>query len=392
MVAASGPRAVERALIVGGGPAGDAVAAGLRDAGFAGEVVLVGAERELPYERPHLSKGYLLGIVPRERLGLRPAEQYRELGVELRLGERVIDLGIEQRTAELESGAAINWDLLCIATGSSARQLPGLQSALHLRELPDAVALRDLLDRGGAIDVIGAGFIGCEVAAVAIQKGCHVRVTEAMEQPLVKVLGRELGRYIGQQHRNRGVELILNIAAVPKTAGPILVGIGSEPRTNLAERGGLAVDRGIVVDELGHTSAPHVFAAGDVTRFFSPLFDSHIRVEHFQTSQRHGFAVGRVMAGATEPYDEVPWFWSDQYDLNLQYVGAGLSWDQIVTRGDFGWPPFTVFYLHQGRLVAAAGINDHHTVARARRVIEARAAITREQLADPGFDLRKLIR
>ncbi len=392
MVAPPGPRAVAKAVIVGGGPAGDAVAAGLRDAGFADEITLVGAEPEHPYERPHLSKGYLLGTVARERLGLRPAEQYLELGVELRLGERVADLGVERHAAELESGRTISWDLLCVATGSSARRLPGFDDALYLRELPDAVALRGILDRGSAIDVIGAGFIGCEVAAVAVQKGCQVRMYEALEQPLVRVLGSELGAYVAREHRAHGVDLRLHVAPVPKTAGPLLAGVGSEPRTELAERAGMDVDRGVVVDEYGHTSAPHVFAAGDVTRFFSPLFETRIRVEHFQTAQRQGFAVGRVMAGAREPYDEVPWFWSDQYELNLQYVGAGLPWDHIVTRGHFAQPPFTVFYLQQGRLVAAAGVNDHHAVARARRVMQARVAVTRDQLADRAFDLRRLIR
>lgn len=354
--------------------------------------MLVGAEPELPYERPHLSKGYLLGTVSRARLGLRPAEQYRELDVELVLRERVADIGVERHAAELESGRTISWDLLCLATGSSARRLPGLDDALYLRELPDADALRDILDRGGVIDVIGAGFIGCEVAAVAVQKGCHVRVHEALEQPLLKVLGPELGAYVGSKHRDHGVELRFNVATVARTDGPLLAGVGSVPQTKLAERAGLVVDRGIVVDELGHTSAPHVFAAGDVTRFFSPLFETRIRVEHFQTAQRQGFAVGRVMTGAKQPYDEVPWFWSDQYDLNLQYIGAGLQWDQIVTRGHFGRPPFTVFYLQQGRLVAAAGINDHHTIARARRVMEARIALTRDQLEDPAFDLRRATR
>lgn len=392
MVAASDSGLRAKALIVGGGPAGDAVAAGLRDAGFAGEIVLVGAEPELPYERPHLSKGYLLGTVPRERLGLRPADQYRELEVELRLGERVVDLGLERHTAELESGGTISWDLLCIATGSSARQLPGLDDALYLRELPDADVLRDLLDRGGAIDVVGAGFIGCEVAAVAIQKGCQVRIHEALAQPLMRVLGEEVGAYLAGEHRARGVDLRLNVATPPKMDGAVLAGVGSVPRTQLAESAGLVVDRGIVVDGLGRASAPNVFAAGDVTRFFSQLFEAHIRVEHFQTSQRQGFAVGRAMAGSAEPYSEVPWFWSDQYDLNLQYVGAGLPWDQIVIRGNIGRPPFTVFYLEQGRLIAAAGINDHHTIARARRAMEARAAVTPEQLADPAFDLRKLLR
>jgi 3-phenylpropionate/trans-cinnamate dioxygenase ferredoxin reductase subunit len=330
--------------------------------------------------------------VPRERLGLRPAERYRQLGVELRLGERVIDLGVDRRAAELESGGTVAWDLLCIATGSSARELAGHEGALYLRELPDAVAIRELLDRGGALDVIGAGFIGCEVAAAAIQKGCQVRVHEALAQPLLRVLGDELGAYLAGEHRARGVDLRLNVAILPDMPGAVLAGVGSVPRTQLAEKGGLALDRGIVVDGFGHTSAPNVFAAGDVSRFYCPPFETRVRVEHFQTSQRQGFAVGRAMAGAKEPYDEAPWFWSDQYDLNLQYVGAGLIWDQVVVRGELGRTPFTMFYLQRGRLVAVAGINDHHTVARARRVVEARAAVTPDQLADPLFDLRKLLR
>jgi 3-phenylpropionate/trans-cinnamate dioxygenase ferredoxin reductase subunit len=353
--------------------------------------VLVGAEPEAPYERPHLSKGYLLGTVPREKLPLRPAGQYRELEVELRLGDPVVDLGVERHVAGLASGQEISWDLLCIATGSSARRLSGFEGALDLRELPDAVALRAILERGGELDVVGAGFIGCEVAAAAVRHGCHVRIHEALEQPFRNVLGIELGRFIGQEHRNRGVDLRLNVAAVPEMPAAVLAGVGSVPRTELAGRAGLQVDRGIVVDELGRTAVPGVFAAGDATRFWSPLYEARIRVEHFQTAQRQGFAVGRAMAGATEAYDEVPWFWSDQYDINLQYAGAGLEWDETLVRGRFGEPPFSVFYLSAGSLVAVAGVNDHHTVARARRVMQERARVTRDQLADPRFDLRRAL-
>jgi 3-phenylpropionate/trans-cinnamate dioxygenase ferredoxin reductase subunit len=378
------------ALIAGGGPAGDAVAAGLRDAGFDGEIVLVGAEPEPPYERPHLSKGYLMGTVAREKLGLRPAQQYRDLGVELRLGERVADLGVDRRAAELESGEAVAWDLLCIATGSSARRLAGFEDGLYLRELADANALRVVLERGEPIDVIGAGFIGCEVAAAARAWGCAVHVYEALAQPLVRVLGPKLGNYLADAHRAHGVEMELGVETLPRLSSPV-VGVGSMPRVELAERAGLKMDRGILVDELGHTSAPGVFAAGDVTRFWSPLYEAQIRVEHFQTAQRQGFAVGRAMAGAVDAYSEVPWFWSDQYDLNVQYAGAGLPWDEIVVRGAFGEPPFAVLYLQAGTPVAVAGVNDHHTVARARRVMQERAPVTRDQLADPHFDLRRAL-
>jgi 3-phenylpropionate/trans-cinnamate dioxygenase ferredoxin reductase subunit len=352
--------------------------------------VLVGAEPEPPYERPHLSKGYLLGTVGRDRLGLRPVQQYRELDVELRLGERVVDLGVERRAAELESGAVIVWDLLCIATGSSARRLPGFDDALYLRELPDADQLLSGLERRAPLNVIGAGFIGCEVSAAAIQRGCAVHVYEALDQPMLRVLGPELGEYLAGVHRSHGVELHSGVATLPALPAPVLVGVGSQPRTELAERAGLPVDRGIVVDELGRSAASGVFAAGDATRFWSTLYEARIRVEHFQTAQRQGFAVGRAMAGDKDAYSEVPWFWSDQYDLNLQYAGAGLPWDGIVIRGSLGKAPFTVFYLQGERLIAAAGVNDHHSVARARRVMEARARVSLDQLADPRFDLRRL--
>lgn len=365
------------------------MAAGLRDAGFHGQITLIGAEHELPYERPHLSKGYLLGTVPPNRLGLRPRQQYRQLGVELMLGQRVIDIGLERHTAELESGRRVGWDMLCIATGSDARRLPGHEDALYLRELPEAEVLRSFLAGGGELNIIGAGFIGCEVASAAIQKGGSVHMYEALKQPLHRVLGTELGSYLAAQHRLRGVELQLGVANLPKIEGPVLVGVGSVPRLELAEGAGLEIDAGVVVDAYGMSSAPDVYAAGDVTRFFSLLFETPIRVEHFQTAQRQGFAVGRIMAGATEPYDEAPWFWSDQYDLNLQYVGAGLPWTEIVVRGEMGKPPFTVFYLDSGRLVGAAGVNDHHTVARTRHAMERRAKLTPAQLADPSFDLRR---
>jgi 3-phenylpropionate/trans-cinnamate dioxygenase ferredoxin reductase component len=367
------------------------VAAGLRDAGFQGQIALIGAETVPPYERPHLSKGYLLGTVPPDRFSLRPLQQYRELGVELMLGERVVEIGIERHVVELASGKTVGWDLLCIATGSDARRLAGHEDALYLRELPQAAVLRSLVDGGRELSIIGAGFIGCEVASAAIQKGCRVHIYEALAQPLLRVLGPELGAYLAAQHRSRGVDLHLNVTAVPEVEGPVLVGVGSAPRLELAEKARLEIDRGVVVDAHGKTSAPDVYAAGDATRFNSLVFQTPIRVEHFQTAQRQGFAVGRVMAGATEPYDEVPWFWSDQYDLNLQYVGAGLPWTDIIIRGEIGQPPFTVFYLDSGRLVAAAGINDHHTIARTRHAMQRRARLTPAQLADPSFDLRRAL-
>jgi 3-phenylpropionate/trans-cinnamate dioxygenase ferredoxin reductase subunit len=351
------------------------VAAGLRDGGWDGGITLVGAEPVLPYERPHLSKGYLAGNVPRAKLPLRPAEQYRDLDVDVMVGQEVVDFGFDQGAAVLATGELVRWDRLCVTIGSDARRLDGFDDPMYLRDLAQADALRAVIDRRERLDIVGAGFIGCEVAAVAVQKGCEVHVYEALEQPMLRVLGPELGAYIAGVHRAHGVHLHLNAEA----SSANLVAVGSVPRLE------------IEVDELGRTSAPHVFAAGDVTRFYHPLFETHVRVEHFQTSQRQGFATGRAMAGSGRPYTEVPWFWSDQYDLNLQYVGAGLPWDDIVTRGPFGSPPFTVFYLRGGELAGAAGLNDHHTIARTRRLMEVRAPVSVRQLEDPGFDLRRAL-
>jgi 3-phenylpropionate/trans-cinnamate dioxygenase ferredoxin reductase subunit len=364
----------------------------LRDAGFQGEIVLVGAEPVPPYERPHLSKGYLLGTVPRQKLALRPAAQYEELAVHLRLGERVVELDLGNRRVLLQSGEGLAWDALCLTPGSSARLLSGYENGIYLRELPDADRLRDELDTGRPLNIIGAGFIGCEVAAAGRGRGVTVTAYEALEQPLLRVLGPQLGEYLASVHRDHGVDLHLGVKTLPTMPAPAVVGVGSEPRTELARAAGIAVDGGILVDDLGRTSAPSVFAAGDATRFWSPYYAASIRVEHFQTSQRHGFAVGRAMAGVDLSFDEVPWFWSDQYDLNLQYAGAGLAWDETVVRGSFGRPPFSVFYLSEGGLVAVAGVNDHHTVARARRLMQERAAVSRAQMADPSFDLRTLLR
>jgi 3-phenylpropionate/trans-cinnamate dioxygenase ferredoxin reductase subunit len=354
--------------------------------------VLIGAEPEAPYERPHLSKGFLLGTVPRERLGLRPPELYRSLAIELVPGTRVVELDLERRQVVFETGERSGFDLLCIATGSSARKLDGFDNAIYLRELPDAERLRGVLDRKEALNVVGAGFIGCEVAAAARLRGREVTMFEALAQPLQRVLGAELGEYLAGVHRAHEVDLRLGATPRPGLLPPVVVGVGSAPRTELALAAGLSVDGGILVDEAGRTSAPGVYAAGDATRFWSPLYEERIRVEHFQTAQRQWFAVGRTMAGFEAPFVEVPWFWSDQYEINLQYAGAGLAWDETVTRGTFGQPPFSQFYLRRGSVIAVAGINDHHTVARARHAMEARATLTAAQLADPAFDLRSSIR
>jgi len=359
----------------------------MRRAGFAGEIVLVGREEHAPYQRPPLSKGYLRGEVPRHHLPL-PA-----LDASLRLGEEVTEVDPPRHEVRLAGGERLAYDRLLLATGSQPRPLAGHEAderVLYLREVGDADRLREVLGSGDPLEIVGAGFIGCEVAAVGRTMGLQVVVYEAFEQPLQRVLGAEVGRWLGDVHRQHGVDLRTGVQELPAFQGRVLAAVGTEPLIELAAAAGIGCERGVLVDELGRTDAEDVYAAGDCARFWSPLFDARVRVEHYQTAMRHGTAVGRVMAGDERPFAEAPWFWSDQYDLNLQYVGASLPWDRTVVRGRLGVPPFSVFYLEGGRLRAAAGVNDGRTISQTRRLLEARVEVSEGDLADPAVDLKGL--
>ena len=376
----------DRVLVVGAGVAAHGAVVGLRRAGFAGEIAVVGREPHPPYERPYLSKRYLLHEVPRPQLFLPP------LDAALRLGEEVVELEPDRHTVRLAGGERLEYGALLIATGARPRLLRGHEDAVYLRELEHADRLRALLDEGRPVEVVGAGFIGCEVAAVARLRGLAVTVFEALDHPLRRVLGPELGAWLGDVHRDRGVDLRTGVRDLPPLGPATLVAVGTEPNVELAAAAGIRCERGIVVDELGRTDAPDVYAAGDCARFWSPLFESHVRVEHYQTAHRHGTATGRAMTGEGAPFAEAPWFWSDQYELNLQYVGAGLPWDRSVVRGRLGQPPFTTFFLREGRLVGALGVDDGRTIGQVRRLMEARVDVAADQLADPRVDLKRLSR
>jgi 3-phenylpropionate/trans-cinnamate dioxygenase ferredoxin reductase subunit len=363
---------------------------GLREAGYRGAIMLVGEEGLPPYERPPLSKGFLLGREDEARLWLRPREQYGELGVELLLANSVAEVDLTRHRVLLGTGGAVAYDRLLLATGAEARRLPGLEDGIHLRRLPDARSLKAALQAGPSLQIVGAGFIGCEVAAVAAALGAGATVFETLQQPMERVLGSRLGAYVAGVHRRHGVELRLGTGAPPSLRSPYLVAAGSTPRDELARRAGLRNDGGILVDEFGATDDPAVFAAGDVARFWSRSLGARIRVEHFQTAWRHGRSAGANIAGAGQPFDEIPWFWSEQYDLTIHYAGGGLPWDEMVIRGELGVPPFSAFFLAGGALRAVAGFNDSRTVSRARRLLELRVPVTRRQLEDPSVDLKRL--
>ena len=375
-----------RVVIAGGGVAAHGAAMGIRQGGFDGEVVVIGRESHPSYERPYLSKRYLLRDLPRERLFLPQVE------AELRLGDEVVEIEPDAHAVRTSAGEQLRYWRLLVVTGGRSRRLAGHEDAMYLRELDDADHLLTVLDQAGTLEIVGAGFIGCEVAAVARIRGLAVTVYEALDQPLLRVLGPELGAWLAGVHRGRGVDLRTGTRELPSLSKDVLIAIGMLPNVELAEAAGIRCDGGILVDEFGRTDAPDVYAAGDCSRFWNPLFEAAVRVEHYNTSLRHGNAVGRSIAGDGKPFAEVPWFWSDQYDLNFQYVGAGFPWDETVVRGHFGRPPFTVFFLDAGRLVGALGVGDGRTIGQARRLLEGRTPVTRDQLADEGVDLKALTR
>jgi 3-phenylpropionate/trans-cinnamate dioxygenase ferredoxin reductase component len=376
-------------LVVGAGVAAHGAVTGLRSAGFGGEVVVIGREPLPPYQRPPLSKAFLTGQISREELLLPP------LQARLMLGQEVVELDVEGHVVTLASGEIMQYSRLLIATGGRPRRHPD-HGGLYLRDIRQAERLRHLLRSGDRLEVLGAGFIGCEVAAAASALDVPVSLYEVLEQPLLRVLGPEVGAWLASVHRSRGVDLHTGVSNPPRPGPRTLVAIGSEPSVELAQAAGLRCEGGVLVDALGRTTSPDVYAAGDCARFWSPSLDAAVRVEHFQTALRHGESVGRSMAGRGLPFEAVPWFWSDQYAMNIQYAGAALPWDETVVRGRFGEPPFSLFYLKRGRLRAALGVDDGRTISRARRFLESRvelpAEALRRALADPGVDLKALAR
>jgi 3-phenylpropionate/trans-cinnamate dioxygenase ferredoxin reductase component len=364
-------------VIVGAGMAGGKAAETLRDEGFDGRVLLVGAEPERPYERPPLSKDYLRG--ESERVGAYLQEDpgwYDEHEVELRTGATVESLDIGERAVVLAGGERIAYDALLLATGAEPKRppIPGadLEGVHVLRTLEDSDALRAVLQRGGRLVIVGAGWIGCEVAASARQGGMDVAVVEPQSVPLEGVLGTALGAFYRDVHADHGVALHLGagVAAIEGAAraervrtsdgttldaDAVLLAVGVAPRSGLAE-GILDVDNGIVVDAGLRTSAAGVFAAGDVANHHHPRF-GRLRVEHWANALEQGPAAARAMLGQDVTYDRVPYFFSDQYDVGMEYAGHGGPGDEVVFRGDPATREFIAFWLRDGRVAAGMNVN-----------------------------------
>ncbi|HYQ13744.1 MAG TPA: FAD-dependent oxidoreductase [Solirubrobacterales bacterium] len=397
-------------VIVGASLAGAKAAETLRDEGFDGHVVLLGVEAERPYERPPLSKEYLRGETS-DKPYVHDDGYYEGNDVELRTSTEVELIDPDASEVVLAGGERIGYDRLLLTTGSEPRRLsvPGsdLDGILYLRTVADSDAIAERIEAGGKLVTIGAGWIGAEIAASARTKGCEVTVLEMAALPLERVLGPELGAIYRDIHTDHGVELLAETAlesfegsgsvesvrtADGRTidADFVVVGIGVAPRTKLAEDAGLDVENGVLTTERLETSAQGVYAAGDIANATHPLLGQRIRVEHWANALNQGPAAARNMLGKDAPYDKIPYFFSDQYDVGMEYAGYATDWDEVVFRGDVDAREFVAFWLRDGRVLAGMNVNVWDVTDDIQELIRSKATIDPKLLTDTDVPLDEL--
>lgn len=381
-------------VIIGGSYAANQVAASARQNGYAGAIRILSEEPVLPYQRPPLSKAFLAGETAEEKLPIRAANFYAEQKIDVELGVRVTTIDRAARSVVTADGRRIPYDKLALAVGARPRPL-GLPGGMVLRSLADAKALKDGLARANSVAIVGGGFIGLEVAAVCAKLGKKVTVIEAADRLLARVFPSLMSDFMAAAHRKHGVDVRLGAdakAAVAELgAGVVLEAIGVTPNSELAKAAGLECANGIVVDRLARTSDPDIVAAGDCAQHPSSYSDTPIRLESVQNAMDQSRTAGATLAGKEVPYDAVPWFWSDQYDLRLQMTGLSAGHDARCVRGDMAANKFSVFYFKAGRIVAADSVNASAEHMLARKLVAGRAMCAVEQAADTGFDLKSLL-
>lgn len=400
-----------RAIIIGAGQAGAQAAQSMRQAGFDGEIVIFGAETEFPYQRPPLSKAYLQGDLEKDRLFLRPPAFYEQQKIDLRRGVAIASIDPAAKTVATDDGETLSYDKLLIATGAPPRRLScqgaDLEGVYYLRSIADSDKLRPILSVGGRIVIVGAGYIGLEVAASARKAGLEVTVLEMADRVLARVAGKEISAFYEKLHRDHGVDLRLGAAldhfegsgrvkaAILKSGetiacGAVLVGVGASPATALAEAADLRIANGVWTDERAQTSDPDIYAAGDCASHPSPIYERRLRLESVPNAIEQAKVAGANMAGGAAVYDAVPWFWSDQYDVKLQTVGVSEGADETIVRGDPAAKKFSVWYRQRGRLLAVDAVNDPAAFAVSKRLV-GKSGIDAGRLADPDADLKSLV-
>ncbi len=403
--------APERVVIVGGGGAGDTAAFGLRKNGFEGEVLILSADRDRPYDRPYLSKEYLRGEVEADKVYLHDEAEYARNRIELRLGQRVSGGSIAEGRLTLAAGGHAGFDTVIIATGGSPRRPPGAppaENVFTLRSLSDAGALRDAIRAGRRLLLIGAGFIGAEVGASARTMGKEVLMVESAPVPLARALGEDVGRVYAGFHQSKGVDVRTattvtewhlthgRVTGITLSSGAreevdvVLLAVGIQPNVEVARALGLTADTGGVTVDAGLRAASGVYCAGDIALHPHPVFGRAIRVEHWEVAKAHGRTIAKSIAAAPVEHRTLPYFWSDQYDLSLEYRGHASNAAQTVWRGDRGSRRFSVFYM-AGRLVEAVlSVNDPEVNKAAGVLVQARSEVDPAALASADVDLAEL--
>ena len=404
--------AVRRVVIVGGGGTGDAAAFALRKRGFDGEVTIVSADQDRPYDRPYLSKEFLRGEVELPKVFLHDEDEYKKQGIDLRLGMRVTDGSLSERTLVLDGGGVVAFDALVLGLGGTPRRLPGVPHAdnvLTLRSLRDSRAIRQALERTSRLLLIGAGFIGAEVGASARQLGKEVLIIEAAPVPLSRALGQEVGEIYAAIHRSKGVDVrtgtkvekwhtdASRVVGVTLSDGRredvdlVLEAVGIEPNLDLPKALGLTIEGGGVRVDEALRAADGVYCGGDVALHPHPVLGRAIRVEHWEVAKNHGRGIAANIAGGDAPYTKLPYFWSDQYDVNLEYRGHASGEDRAVWRGDRDGLSFSVFYLRNGLIDAVLSMNDSKTNELGGKLIESRRSVSESALANQAVDLTELV-
>jgi 3-phenylpropionate/trans-cinnamate dioxygenase ferredoxin reductase subunit len=398
-------------VIVGASLAGATAAAALREEGFSGRIVLVGEEHERPYERPPLSKDYLQGRSEREKIFVHPSVWYAEHDIELQLGTRVTRLDAGAHELTMADGRPMRYDELLLCTGSSPRRLPvpgaDLDGVLYLRTVGDSERIMETLASVSRLAVIGAGWIGLEVTAAARNAGVDVVLLEMMELPLLRVLGSEVAQLFAGLHRSHGVDLRFGVRVEEITghegqvtgvrlaggrqveADAVVVGVGITPNTELAVGAGLLVDNGVVVDEHLRSSDPDVCAAGDVANALHPLLGRHIRVEHWANALHQPKTAAKTMLGGDAIYDRVPYFFTDQYELGMEYSGyvEPDGYDEVVFRGDPNDGEYIAFWLQDGRVLAGMNVNVWDVTDAIQGLVRSRRPVDVPRLSDPDVPL-----
>lgn len=401
----------DQILIIGGGQAGATLAQDLRKQGFEGEITIIGEEPNLPYRRPPLSKTYLAGEVSEESLQVMKAPILEKNRVTYRGGVKVTAIDRSNKTIQLDSGESLHYDKLALTTGGRARPLPvpgaDAEGVFELRTVADVDAIRPHCREGKRVVIIGGGFIGLEVAAVARKLGVDVTVVEGLPRVLARVTAEPISEFFEKVHRQAGVNLLTQASVTELRGNPVqqvvlgngdvldcdfvVVGIGLIPNTELAAEAGLEVENGIVVDEHARTSDPDIVAAGDCTNLPSGFFKRRIRLESVNNAMEQARTAAATLLGNDKPYDSVPWFWSDQYDLKLQMVGLSEGYEETVLRGNPDSRSFSLFYLKGGEIIAADAVSQPKDFMAAKKLVSARARLTAAQLADTGTALADLL-